>query len=104
MDLSGIQKLRFKNIKDGSTIDIPPLGGILGRNGDINPSYFKNLSYISRKHAKIYYDRGRYFIEDLGSKNGTKVNGLKIDSYLGIPIRGGDNVSIADMEFKITYL
>src|SRR5699024_7764863 len=30
--------------------------------------------FISKKHIKIYKDKGQYFIEDLGSSNGTYVN------------------------------
>ena len=37
--------------------------------------------FVSRKHAKIFYseEQGTWFIEDLGSKNGTYVNGEKIE-------------------------
>ncbi|MDQ7064461.1 MAG: SpoIIE family protein phosphatase [candidate division KSB1 bacterium] len=32
---------------------------------------------VSRRHARIGYEKGRFFIEDLGSKNGLLVNGQK---------------------------
>lgn len=34
--------------------------------------------YVSRVHAKIFYRDGKWYIEDLGSKNGTYVNGEDI--------------------------
>lgn len=104
MDISGMQKLRLKNLKDGTIINIPPLGGILGRSGDITPSYFINNHYISRNHAKISYMRGSYLIEDLGSKNGTKVNGLSLDKNRSVHIRGGDTIKLANIEFEVSYL
>ena len=33
---------------------------------------------VSRHHGRIYCENGSYFIEDLGSTNGIKVNGTKI--------------------------
>jgi len=35
---------------------------------------------VSRKHAEIYQDDGRYFIRDIGSKYGTKVDGRDINT------------------------
>lgn len=36
--------------------------------------------YISRRHARIYYDptQKSYFLEDLKSRNGTKLDGEKV--------------------------
>jgi adenylate cyclase len=35
---------------------------------------------VSRHHASlIHYDDGRWVIRDLGSKNGTRVNGARVD-------------------------
>jgi hypothetical protein len=34
---------------------------------------------ISRRHAEILYTEGRWWIRDLGSRNGTLVNGKRID-------------------------
>src|SRR5262249_29342700 len=33
---------------------------------------------VSRKHSMIRFDQGRYWVEDLGSSNGTHVNDVKI--------------------------
>jgi pSer/pThr/pTyr-binding forkhead associated (FHA) protein len=40
-----------------------------------NNILFNNDSYISRHHAWVLFIKGNYFIEDLGSTNGTLLNG-----------------------------
>ena len=45
----------------------------LGRD-DIN-NINLSIDLVSRVHAVIYERDGKYFIRDLGSRNGTKVNG-----------------------------
>lgn len=36
---------------------------------------------VSKSHARIYQDGGKYFIQDLGSLNGTKINGRYISGW-----------------------
>src|SRR3954466_11592844 len=46
-------------------------------------------SEISRVHARLYHDAsGQLIVEDLGSTNGTFVNGARLSSPT--PLRGGD--------------
>jgi predicted component of type VI protein secretion system len=37
-----------------------------------------NARSVSRNHARIFYEGGHYWIKDLGSANGTTVNGKKV--------------------------
>jgi diguanylate cyclase (GGDEF)-like protein len=59
-------------------------------------------SFVSRKHARILKVNDRFFIEDLGSKNGTWINGNAIKSgkkiaiQEGIPIRIGETLISLD--------
>ena len=53
--------------------------------------YLESLA-VSRQHAKILCHDGEYFIEDLGSSNGTYVNGEKIHNRL--PLGEHDVVQI----------
>ena len=50
---------------------------LVGRSpdADINISYD---NFCSRKHAVVYRENDGFFIEDLGSTNGTFVNGGKV--------------------------
>jgi hypothetical protein len=48
---------------------------------------------VSRYHSKILYRDGRYLLEDLGSKNGTFLNGQQVTGT--VPIQDGDEIQIA---------
>ena len=56
---------------------------------------------ISREHALIQYKRGTYSIGDLGSLNGTFVNGRRIMESEEICLRDGDRVRLANERFVI---
>ncbi len=48
---------------------------------------------VSRRHARIAWDGGRYVLHDLGSKNGTFVNGERVTAPR--PLRDGDVIALA---------
>jgi pSer/pThr/pTyr-binding forkhead associated (FHA) protein len=48
---------------------------------------------VSRYHAKIVKNEGRYLLYDLDSKNGTHLNGVQVKG--SAPIRDGDEIQIA---------
>ena len=55
--------------------------------------------YVSRNHAFITYEDGKFWVEDLGSKNGTKLNGSHIlDREV---INRGDIVTVGHAEFRV---
>jgi len=56
-----------------------------------------NSVKVSREHAIITRERGEYFIEDLGSANGTWYKGEKIEK---MKIKDGDEIFICDEKFK----
>ncbi len=52
---------------------------------------------VSRQHARIYEHGGAFFVKDLGSRNGTLVNGTYVDERALAP---GDEVRVGDAIFK----
>src|SRR5687767_12718179 len=54
---------------------------------------------ISRKHCCIAQIHDYFVVRDLGSMNGVRVNGVKIDREA--KLRAGDEVTIGDVEFRI---
>jgi pSer/pThr/pTyr-binding forkhead associated (FHA) protein len=57
-----------------------------------------NEAEVSRKHARLFFQDETYLLEDLGSTNGTFVNGQRLTSpqnlQLGASILLGENISI----------
>ncbi len=49
---------------------------------------------VSRRHVQIEFQSGRYVIEDLGSTNGTFVNGRRIN--LPTPLNNGDVIEMGE--------
>jgi DNA-binding winged helix-turn-helix (wHTH) protein len=48
---------------------------------------------VSREHAEILLQDGKFLIQDLGSKNGTYVNGIKVNVHQ--ELRDGDEIQVA---------
>ncbi len=54
-------------------------------------------SNVSRKHAKIFRSGVVFLIEDLGSSNGTSLNGIELTRPT--ELRVGDEVQVGDQVF-----
>jgi DNA-binding winged helix-turn-helix (wHTH) protein len=50
---------------------------------------------VSRQHAQIVCEAGRYHLEDLGSTNGTFLNGQQIEPHDRRSLKAGDLIQIA---------
>jgi predicted component of type VI protein secretion system len=49
---------------------------------------------VSRDHAEIRFDRGRWLVEDRGSFNGTFLNGTRLPSGSPAPLHHADRIGI----------
>lgn len=78
-------------------------GVVIGRNPKDSP-YIINHSDVSRKHARMRMMKNRIFIEDLGSTNGTSVNGQAIEDKGPVTINNGDQVIIGSVVMKLRVL
>ncbi len=58
---------------------------------------------VSRRHAKIVQRGGDFFIEDVGSANGTFLNGKRLTPYLPYPLGNGDTLQIGRVEIKVSW-
>ncbi len=55
--------------------------------------------YVSKTHAFITYEDGQFWIEDLGSRNGTKLNGAHIVDREVLNI--GDVVTVGRTDLRV---
>jgi adenylate cyclase len=58
--------------------------------------------WVSHRHARIWLKDGQYWIEDLGSRNGTLVNGEKIQSRSSRRLVERDVIEIGDTTLRVT--
>ncbi|HSD86582.1 MAG TPA: diguanylate cyclase, partial [Kofleriaceae bacterium] len=74
----------------GQMFKVPKLGAVIGR----APTVEVHLADdgISRTHARLRTETGRAWIEDMGSRNGTFVNGVKITQ--ATELRDGDKIQV----------
>jgi pSer/pThr/pTyr-binding forkhead associated (FHA) protein len=56
-------------------------------------------STVSRRHAQFLKQGDTVFVEDLGSTNGTFVNGVRISAPT--PVRPGDTVQFGACAFRV---
>lgn len=54
---------------------------------------------ISRSHAAVGFDARGFFVQDLGSTNGTMVNGAKADRTL---LKDGDLIQMGKLRLGVT--
>lgn len=66
--------------RKGKTYDVPDAGEVSIGNRKSAGITLRD-PWISHKHAKISSDGGRFFIEDLGSSNGTWIDGEKVEKH-----------------------
>jgi len=74
-------------VKDGTTF--------VGRGPDNDLQIIEQS--ISRKHAKLLFSEGCVFIEDVGSQNGTQINGHPISSHFQVEVKEGDFISLGSV-------
>ena len=56
---------------------------------------------VSRRHAELHCTPTECTLEDLGSANGTRLNGQKLTSNIPVPLKQGDNIQIGI--FKLDF-
>jgi hypothetical protein len=80
---------------------LPPSGGPTLRIGRLPGSDLKlNHDSVSRSHAELRRDGSTWILLDLGSTNGTHVNGSRIIG--AATVRPGDRVAFGHTTFRLT--
>lgn len=74
----------------------------IGKNTGVVDAALTYNQAISRLHCRITKLNGRYQITDLGSVNGTFVNGGRLTPNLPYQIENGDTVLLANSSFRVS--
>ena len=97
MNMPGILEIRY-----GGKVVERPLGELvttLGRSDD-NEVVLKD-DLVSRHHAKLEWSEGVPCLTDLGSNNGTLVNGGEIEPRVPLRLKEGDVISIGSFTLTV---
>ena len=74
-------------------IEIVENDNLIGRTPECNIQF--QVENVSRKHALITFREDEYWLEDLDSKNGTYINGVKIAKCV---LRNDDQIDIGGVK------
>ena len=76
-------------------------GAIIGRRGSY-AQVFAGQGYVSGNHARLQFNaNGQFEVVDLGSTNGTFVNGQQLAPNVPLAVNVGDIVKFANLEFLV---
>jgi len=83
---------------------------LLGREGheqlvpDVNLNLYGGREQgVSRIHASLRVDRRQLLLMDLGSTNGTRLNGTPLTAHEPVRLENGDEIRLGKLTMKITF-
>ncbi len=102
--------LRIKVLSSGRQIQLPSEGDVQVGRLDAAHGIFPDIDLtadggleggVSRRHCKIHEKDGEYFVEDLGSANGTFLDNERLTPYLPHVLGDGDRLQLGRVELEI---
>ena len=90
-------------LRSGEYVNVDKPEFILGKNPLRTDFAVRDNNTVSRVHAVIKWTEDGYSIADLGSMNGTFVNGVPV-SEEGHMLYDGDVITLSDEEFKFSVI
>lgn len=85
----------------GITVDVYSGRPIVVGRSKKNSNLHLESEGVSRVHAKLQYRDGVLYVTDLGSTNGTYVNGSRLESFKDTPVHTGDTVEFYKELFRV---
>jgi hypothetical protein len=112
-DLHDLQTGQIALIVEGATQPIILEGRreyFLGREAQEQQAPDVNLSQyggrekgVSRRHASLRVDRRQLLLMDLGSSNGTQLNGSPLVAHEPVRLENGDEIRLGKLAFKVHF-
>ncbi len=107
---AGIPPLRIEVLSTKRQIQLPNTPEVhIGRTDAVH-GIFPDLDLssdggleggVSRHHCKIHQRGGTYLVEDVGSANGTFLNGQRLTPYLPHVIKDGDELQLGRVTLRV---
>jgi pSer/pThr/pTyr-binding forkhead associated (FHA) protein len=106
---AGLRPLRVQVLDTDRSVRLPAAREYLLGRLDTAHGIFPDLDLtadnglemgVSRRHAKVIQRGGAFFVEDVGSANGTFLNGQRLTPYLPYPLEEGDQVQIGQLRLR----
>lgn len=105
-----IQKAKLQHLQTDTTLELPQGLSVIhiGKPNeqippDLDVSGFPDSDIVSRVHADIRVEGDNYYLEDVGSSNGTYVNHTHLPPGNRHRLRSGDRVSLGKGD-KVTFI
>ncbi|MEL6408488.1 MAG: FHA domain-containing protein [Chloroflexota bacterium] len=89
-----------KNVMIGRAVEGESADGVL--NFDLTDFGAYHFG-VSRNHAKLTFSDGYVYLEDLGSTNGTRINGFQLTADQKYRLRDGDEIEFARLRSDIVF-
>ena len=92
---------------DGHPVSVKIPGRLLGGDGAVigrsprNSTLLIDDRTLSREHARLFVDEDVLYLEDLGSTNGTRVNGRDLGAGAPVPVRTGDAIELGAVKVEL---
>lgn len=90
-----VEQSAESSLRPGQSLLLPPLA-IIGRAVASNVSV--DDPHVSARHSELCYDRGQWWLRDLGSSNGTLLNGEPVRTV--VAVRHGDVLQCGRVRFR----
>jgi pSer/pThr/pTyr-binding forkhead associated (FHA) protein len=96
------QKKRIRLIFEHGTVIVGRAGGDTPVSLDLTPFGALDLG-VSRIHAALHTEDDNVFVEDMGSSNGTRINGMPMPSSRRYKLRNGDEIEFGQLRATIRF-
>ncbi len=106
-----IVPLQVEVLSSGREIQLPAIAEVQVGRLDAAHGIFPHLDLtsdggleggVSRYHCRIHQQESNYLVEDMGSANGTFVNGRRLTPYLPHALKDGDKVQVGRIKLRVS--
>lgn len=90
---------QLQNRQNGQIYTLAPKVTVIGTSKGNADICLDECRVVSRRHARISCEQEQYYLEDLGSKNGTYVNGTELEASTPVLLKDKTVIRFANQEF-----